>query len=258
MQWGRFVTASRILVYDIENSASVVSTWTLHQPNISINQIIEPHRVLCVGSKWIGERKITVNAEWHDGGHQGMVQAVHALLDEADAVVTYNGRSHDRKHMNAEFLKAGLGPPSPAIEIDLLTCARRFAFPPRKLDYISQALGIGKKVPHSGMQLWNDIERGDEVTKPKAQRKMESYVRGDVRLTEDLYYQLLPWLTTHLNVGVWDEDERPTCNRCGSDDIESRGFAQTNSFRYRRFMCRSCKGWLRGKRCESTTELRLM
>ncbi len=79
-------------------------------------------------------------------GKQKMLDSVHKLLDEADAIVHYNGSRFDIPILHKEFLLAGMPPPAPAKQIDLLQVARRqFRFVSNKLDYVSQALGLGSK-----------------------------------------------------------------------------------------------------------------
>ena len=70
-----------------------------------------------------------------------MLEGIHKLLDEADAVIHYNGKRFDIPSLNKEFLLNGMFPPAPFKEIDLLTVARgRFRFVSNKLDYVAQQL----------------------------------------------------------------------------------------------------------------------
>lgn len=76
-----------------------------------------------------------------------MLKQIHALLNEADAVVHYNGAKFDIPTLNKEFILHGLPPPAPYKQIDLLRTARsQFKFPSNKLDYIAQALDLGKRL----------------------------------------------------------------------------------------------------------------
>ena len=75
-----------------------------------------------------------------------MIKEIHKLVDEADAIITYNGKRFDMPILNKEFLLLGFDLPSPYKDIDLLNTARQnFKFASNKLDYISQELGIGMK-----------------------------------------------------------------------------------------------------------------
>ncbi|NIV35232.1 MAG: hypothetical protein GWN58_38990, partial [Anaerolineae bacterium] len=50
---------------------------------------------------------------------EGMLEGAWELLDEADAVVHYNGKKFDIPTLNREFVKYGFTPPSPYKQIDL-------------------------------------------------------------------------------------------------------------------------------------------
>lgn len=241
------------LVIDIETAPNIAYTWTLWKPNVTTQHLIEPGRVMCFAYQWFGSADIGFNAEWHATGHQGMIDRAWELINEADAVITYNGKSFDRKWLNAEFLLAGMQPPSPAKDIDLLaTMRKQFMLPSRKLDYVSQRLGIGEKVEHAGMPLWHGVLGGDE----SAQALMETYNVQDVRLTSELYLEVLPWIDNHINAGLFVDDSEPRCTNCASSHIQRRGFAVTQHSKYRRYQCTNCGRWLRGKLAEKISEMR--
>ena len=131
------------LVLDLESSPHKVYAWGLWSQDIHINQIVEPGSVLCWAAKWVGEPEIMFDSVYKSSPKK-MIQRIHKLIDKADAVVHFNGKKYDMPTLNREFLLHGLTPPAPYSHIDLLAVARRqFKFPSNKLDYISQALGIG-------------------------------------------------------------------------------------------------------------------
>ena len=85
-----------------------------------------------------------------------MLEGIHSLLDEADAVCHYNGTKFDMPTLNKEFLVHRMTPPPPMKQIDLLRVVKsQFRFPSNKLDYVAQRLGLGKKKDHEGHTLWN-------------------------------------------------------------------------------------------------------
>ncbi len=229
-------TGARILIIDIETRPNQVFTWGLWDQNIAISQIVEPGGTFCFAAKWYGERKVHYYSDHHDG-HDEMVRAAWELLDEADIVVGWNQRAFDVKHLNREFINARLGPPTAHKDIDLLLVARRrFKFPSNKLDYVSRELGIGFKVQHSGFQLWRDCMAGDD----KAWAMMRRYNIHDVRLTEELYDRLRPWIPNHPNLNQYRWQTVSGCHACGGDDLEEAGFKYTQTRTYKRFRCRTC------------------
>jgi uncharacterized protein YprB with RNaseH-like and TPR domain len=94
-------------------------------------------------------------------------------------------------HLNREFVLAGLEPPAPYQQIDLLTAVRKqFKFPSNKLEYVLTTLGLAGKKKHEGHELWIKCMAND----PKAWRTMTAYNKRDVRALEDLYYRIKPWI----------------------------------------------------------------
>lgn len=231
----------RILVCDIETRPNLVYTFGLHDQNIGINQIVEPHGVMCWAAKWYGEPKVLFRSTHHDG-YDTMVRDIWELVDEADIIVGYNHRSFDMKHLAREWALAGLPPPSPWQDIDLLSVVRRrFRFPSNKLDWVSRELGIGHKVPHAGFELWRDCMAGDD----KAWAKMRRYNKHDVVLTELAYSRLLPWINGHPNMSVLSGERVSGCTTCGATELEDAGWQVTQTRAYQRFRCVVCRSLIR-------------
>lgn len=230
----------RVLFIDIENAPNNVYTWGLWDQNVGISQIVQPGRVFGFAYKWLGEKETYFIDDQKD--HEGMVWAAWKLLNDADVVVTYNGISFDIPHLQREFLLAGLLPPKPYKQIDLLrVCRKQFKFASNKLDYISQALGLGRKTSHEGFELWVKCMAGDE----KAWAKMARYAKQDVKLTEKLYHYLLPWLTAVPHIGQMDGQEH-SCWACGGTKLVRDGTAFAFVTSYRLYQCQGCGAWVRG------------
>jgi RNase_H superfamily len=240
----------KILYLDLETSPITAHTWGLWQQNISLKQILQSTEVMCFGARWHGQKKVIFKSVHHDG-KKAMLKELHAIMDEADAIVGWNSKSFDHKHIRREFLEAGMAPPSPTKDIDLmLECRKYFRFPSYKLDYVAQKLGVGAKVEHSGFELWIKCMAGNE----KAWREMKKYQIQDVNLLVDLYEKLLPWLKIP-SVAAHDFIDNG-CTNCGSTNIHSRGLNATDSGTYRRFQCMDCKAWMRGAKKETSTTMR--
>lgn len=173
-----------------------VYAWGLWDQNISIDQIIKPTEMLCFGARWLDGKKVIFKSVHHDG-KKAMLEELHKLMNEADALVGWNSAAFDHKHINREFLENGMLPPSPVKDLDLMSITKsNFQFPSNKLDYVAQALGVGSKVKHSGFSLWIKCMEGDD----KAWKEMKKYQIQDVNLLVDLYYHLLPWFVGKGNV----------------------------------------------------------
>lgn len=241
-----------IWVYDIETTPNLVYAWGLWDQNIGISQIVQPQDILSFAAHKIGTKGIEAHASWNDRG--AMVQRLHDIMEDADYLVGYNHIGFDNKLVRAAFVKEKLGPPSPFRNVDLLKVVKKqFKFPSHKLDYVCHALDLDVKADTGGMELWTKSMNGDVA----AQRKMLRYNKQDVKITTQLFHRLLPYIDG-LNVPIYGgESEQPLCTRCASDQIHSRGFAYTTTYRYRRFQCQACQGWMRSAKSEPLrTDLR--
>jgi predicted RNA-binding Zn-ribbon protein involved in translation (DUF1610 family) len=233
----------KILVIDIETSPNLAHVWSLWGQNVGLNQLRESGDILCFAAKWRGEKKVYFYSTYHDG-YEAMVKAAHALLSEADIVVTYNGVRYDIPWLYRIFLESGLEPPAPFKQVDLCQVVKRqFKFPSNKLDYVVQRLGLGAKTSHTGHQLWVDVLKD----KPKAWKMMKTYNVQDVRVTEKLYDKLLPWIHPHPNVNLYSDMFEEGCPNCGSTDLRREGYARTALGVYQRYQCKGCGKWFRDK-----------
>lgn len=233
----------KALLLDIETAPNTVYVWRLFDERVPVDNLISPGYTLCWSAKWLGKREVMFDSI-HRSKPDAMIRRIHALLDEADAVIHYNGSRFDIPVLQQEILQLGLTPPSPVKQIDLLDTARKqFRFPSNKLDYVSQALGLGKKVSHKGMELWRGCMAGDAAS----WRVMERYNRQDVKLLEPLYHKLKPWIKGHPNAALFLDSKRPVCPTCGSHNLQARGIAKTTTLVYHRFQCKECGKWSRGR-----------
>ncbi len=236
----------KLLYLDIETSPHEGSFWNLFPKYIPINQLTKPTEMLCWSAKWEGDREIHFRKQ----GDFDFIEKIWDLLNEADAVVHYNGKQFDIKHLNREFALCGFTPPAPYSQIDLLTTVRSsFRLASNKLDYVCRYFGLGTKVKHVGIELWYDCMDGDE----DAWKIMERYNKRDVTLLPKLYTFLRPWIKTHPNAGLVIDTNKPTCSTCGSTSVQSRGTYATKAAVYERFRCNGCGVWLRRRKATQST-----
>jgi hypothetical protein len=232
----------KILFLDLETRPNLAYVWGLWDQNVGINQLVASTEVICFGARWHGQKKVIFKSVHHHGKKE-MLDELHALMEEADVLVGWNSQAFDSKHIKREFVENGYLPPSPYKELDLMRVVRsQFKFPSNKLDYVSQKLGVGSKVKHSGFDLWIACMAGDK----KAWKEMKEYQIQDVNLLIDLYEILKPWIKNHPHVSLHDGDG-DGCSNCGSHDLQKRGLARTTTSQYQRYQCNGCGKWMRGK-----------
>src|SRR5262249_40442152 len=171
------------LLIDIESSPNLAHVWALWNQNIGLTQLIKSGEVICFSAKWYREPEVTFWSEYHHGREQ-MLSAAWTLLDDADAVISYNGRRYDVPRLNSQFIQRGWPPPAPFKQIDLYdTVKRQFDFPSRKLAYVVETLGIGSKIEHEGHELWVKCMNDDA----NAWGRMREYNMRDTELLEPLH-----------------------------------------------------------------------
>jgi DNA polymerase elongation subunit (family B) len=224
----------RILTIDIETKPSLAYVWDVWKVNIQPRQLLEEKETICFAAKWLGEKNVIYFSTFHHGKDR-MLSEAWRLLDEADAVISYNGKRFDVPHLNLEFLRSGRPPPSPFKNIDLLLTVRhQFNFTHNKLDHVADKLGIGRKMEHEGFDLWLKCMKNDKG----AWGRMKKYNIQDVILTEKLYKKILPWIEQHPNYAAVLGDRR--CPNCGSERLKKIGFRYTLTGAYQRLKCQKC------------------
>mgnify|MGYP001183356513 CR=1 FL=1 len=237
----------KILALDIENSYLLSGTWGIWNQNVGLEQLFDNGKVLCYSAKWLGKKDMMFAK--HTEPY--FLSSIHALLDEADAVLTYNGKKHDIPMLNREFIKAGMTPPSPYKQIDLLeTMKKVFKFPSNKLQHVSDELGIGQKLKHEGFELWVKCLQEDKA----AWATMKKYNMQDVKLLEKLYWKVQPWVGQHPNHNLYGNTG--VCPKCGGKHLQLRGKYVTQTGVYSRLHCQDCGSWSRTRFTEVEKDAR--
>ena len=149
--------------------------------------------------------------------------------------------------MNAFFIQNNMTKPSPYRVIDTLRIARQnFRFDSNKLDSLGKFLGVGRKVDHSGFELWKGCVAGDT----ESWRVMLEYNNQDVLLLEEIYMILRSWDSKHPNFSIHYED-RNRCGVCASSDLQETGKkAFTNTQSYDLYRCSDCGSWHRIRKAD--------
>jgi DNA polymerase elongation subunit (family B) len=231
----------KLLKLDIETAPNIAYVWGLFKENIPIQRLKDSGYVLCWSAQWVGDDEVYFASE-HANGTGEMLAIIHDLLDEADAVIHYNGSNFDIPTLNKEFLKWGFAPPAPYKQIDLYKVVKKqFRLPSYKLDYVAKnVLELEGKLRHPGFEMWVDCMHGDA----EAWKNMEEYNKQDVVLLGQVYDRLLPWIDGHPKHGLYAEDVL-ACPACGSHHLQKRGYAYTAVGKFQRYQCQDCGHWSR-------------
>lgn len=241
----------RVLIFDIETAPNLSWSWGLFTELTTMKMVENEWYMLCWCAKWLGEKKIISSALPDHKGYKKdptndkkVLEVLWKLLDEADIVIAHNIK-FDKKKSNARFIYHGMKPPSPYKCLDTLMAARgEFNFTSNKLDALGQYLKCGKKVPHSGFDLWRGCMNGCK----KSWHTMVKYCKQDVALLEKVYLKLRPYIRNHPNMNVYEN--KIGCPKCGSESVQSRGYYFTSTGKFQRFRCNDCGGWSKKRKNE--------
>lgn len=239
------VAYPKVLLLDIETAPLRSFTWGLWQQNVGLNQIDSEWFILSYSAKWLGEPEESIfykdlRGIVHKEDDRCILEELWYLLDEAQVIITQNGKKFDGKKINARFIMNGYQPPSPYKHIDTLQIAKAvFGFTSNKLEWMTDKLCTKyKKQKHnkfSGFELWKEM-LNDNI---EAWQECEIYNKYDVLSLEELYTKLAPWDKTHPNFNLFHEEHKHVC-RCGSSDVVEDGFAYTSKSKFQQYRCNSC------------------
>lgn len=241
----------KVLVLDIETLPMELLGWGIRDQNFSIEQIKEDWSLAAWAAKWLGDsdsKTIYMDVSKNNNlrADKKITGEMAKLLDEADVVLTQNGKFFDIPKLNAKIQKHGFKKPSSFKHIDTFQLTRKnFGLTSYKLAYLCEYFGVKqKKSDHKefpGFLLWKEC-----LAKNKnAWTEMRKYNIQDVLALEALYLKIQQWQTS-VNFNLWRDEANHTCN-CGSNDIQKYGIAYTASGKFQRYQCNSCGAESRGK-----------
>ncbi|CAB4125068.1 Ribonuclease H-like domain containing protein [uncultured Caudovirales phage] len=247
------MSSPKILVFDIETAPILAHVWGLWENNVGLNQIQSDWHILSWSAKWLSDSADKVMYQDQRGmkniaDDSKILKGIWNLLDEADIVITQNGKRFDQKKLNARFILSGFPPPSSYRHIDTQEIAKRhFAFTSNKLAYMTDKLCVTyKKLTNHGKfpghELWNACLRDDI----EAWEEMELYNKYDVLSLEELYHKLIVW-DNRINFNVYTDSLDVVC-KCGSKDFIKNGFSYTNTSKFQKYRCKSCGSECRDKK----------
>lgn len=226
---------AKTVFLDIESGPNLAYVWGKWEQNVLAYE--HEWALLCVSYKWLGESTQVLSLPEFKS-EKSFVKAIWEILNECQIAVAHNGNAFDFKKLNAKFIYYGLGPPSPYKTVDTLIIARRyFAFNGNKLGDLGPHLNLGKKLSHTGFELWLGCLKGDK----DSWDLMKRYNKQDVILLEKIYNRFLPWIKNHPNLDNYSDST--VCSKCGSKQLVKRGYYYTQTKKYARIKCKDCGGW---------------
>jgi len=208
---------SKILIYDIETSYNIVSTWRVGY-NIMLPHysVIKERAIICVSYKWLGKDEVYSLAWNKDQNDKFLLEQFIQVMNEADVLVAHNGDRFDIKWIRTRALFHGLEMLPKYNTIDTLCIAKKhFYLNSNKLDYISKFLGFEGKIK-TEPELWDNIILNKDK---QALKDMITYCEEDVTQLEKVYNKLKVWDKPKQHAGVLLGKTKTTSPITGSNDL---------------------------------------
>lgn len=206
----------KVLVFDIETLPMIVTAWDTGKQYISPDNILEDYVILSWSAKSLFDSHVygdiltetetrrrwvsllSTNPEPHNADYR-IVKRLWKCLDEADVVITQNGKKFDVKKLNTRFIYYGFPPPRPYHHIDTLeACNAVMAPSSARLGYMTKWLGLPRKMD-TDYELWLACQRGE----PQALSLMYDYGLNDTLILEDYYAYIRAWIPNHPNFSAY-------------------------------------------------------
>lgn len=246
---------AKILVFDIETAPLKSYTWRLWKANLLGLQQSEWF-MLTWSAKWLFEDNVFADKltpkEVLKEDDSRISKTIWNLFDEADIVIAHNAKKFDNKRLNTCFIRNKLPQPMPYQTIDTLVHARKhLAFSSNKLNDIAKLFGIGQKI-ETKFELWERCMKGEQA----ALDEMERYNIQDVKLLEEVYLILRPFIKPHPNMGLFIAENVHSCPSCGSTSLTWGGTYATYANLFDAFRCNDCGSTGRSRKTKLDTESR--
>jgi len=240
------------LFYDIETSQGVATVFQIgRKVNIGHDDLLINPSIICICYKWEGIDEVH-SLEWADGDDEKMVKRFIEVALMADEIVGHNGDNFDEKWIRTQAMMYGIPMPHKMPSLDTLKKMRStFRLQSNRLDYAGKIMFGEGKSPMS-KQDWHDIlipiipkKLGFEVELPQsyydALDKMVKYCKQDVKLLEDVFHKIQPYVKPNQHRGAYSGLGRFTCPHCASKKVahQRKRYTATGMLRHQ-MRCKSC------------------
>ncbi len=232
----------RTLLFDLENAPSIGVAFQRFKVNLSPDHILDEGGWLISACwKFLGEDKmykiVLTPEEAIARDDSRIVAELYEAFEETDIAIGQNIDRFDLALFKTRCIAHGFGPPKTVKTIDTLKIAKQLKFNSNKLDSLGAYLGLGRKMKHTGIDLWIRCMQGDS----KALAEMLEYNEQDVLLLEAVYLKVRAFDSKAPNLGHFYAGEEVRCPACGSTDVSPTGhsiFTQISEFK--EMKCNDC------------------
>ena len=242
---------ANVWIVDIETSPCIVLVWGLGKQYVTKDQLIKDWHIMMFRAKKLGAPASSmVKMETQNGNDMPLLKKLWDIFNEADVIITQNGKKFDEPKIKARMMLKGFSPYRPFRHHDTFEQNTDKEFTSHSLDYLSDKFCTKyKKLKHklfAGLSLWKAC-LGIKISlnpDPKAWKEMGLYCDNDVLSDEELYLKTRGWSNSRApslyhNVS----DINPKCRICGGK-THKRGVAWKNAkTQVQRIQCQGCGAW---------------
>lgn len=233
----------KICFLDTETAPALVYTYRYWKANISPDQVKHPSFFMSYQYAW-GDGAVKVGSLRHikhvltDKDDKHLTKELSDIVSQADIVIAHNADRFDLSFLRARIAAHNLKPFNPPQVIDTLKASRRaFRLESHSLASLGKYLAVGEKLHSGGFENAIACMHGDQ----KAWDTLLKYGKQDVELLRSVYKRIRPLISNHPD--MLPNDPIPHCPKCGTFNLESRGYACNKTQTFRRYICRDCGGW---------------
>jgi hypothetical protein len=233
------VKKPKILLYDIEVTPNELYAWPVARKyELQALRFKKRWEILSIAYQWVGQKKVTVISREGEKDDKKLLLRFRDVLEQADVAVTHNGKKSDAPRIKTRMSFHHIKPIIHAAMVDTCEAARRnFSFDGNSLEDLADFFGIGRKLPHPGLDMWFGCMADD----PAAWRQMRKYNVHDVHpLLSGVYERLRPWIENHPNVSFIVNGNRLGCTACGSTNLRKNGMRYSASGAQQKVECLDC------------------
>lgn len=230
------------LFWDIETSPNICLAFRAgYDLVINHDAIISERKIICIGYKWEGDKKVTVIRWDKNQDDKAMLREFLKIANEADELVHHFGDRFDLPWFRTRCLVHGFEPLPTYKTIDTkMWASKYFYFNSNKLDYIAKFLGSDGKHKME-FSDWKDIVM---LKCQKALDKMCNYCGKDVVELEWVYHKIKFCVKPKSHAGVIAGLDKWTCPRDGSKNVYlSKLKVSSAGTKTYQMQCKICGGY---------------
>lgn len=232
----------KILVYDIETTLVEARIWGSGKQYVGHDRIANETQILTVAFKWLGSNTMQTLV-WKKNNDKKLMEEFLKTYNQADMVMGWNNNQFDNKLINARAMKHGLEVNTFVKSFDIMRQVKKqFKLASYSMAYVSRYLGLGGKLQHNGIKMWDTIQWGTKADAKQELQNMVAYNVQDTQLTEDIYMVLRPYLTHVVHQGVNANKGKCSCPNCATKKTKLYQTQYTAAGTVQRVMkCKKCK-----------------